>query len=572
MLTQLKENLSTELEKIFDKKFSLNKKELLSLLESPKHQGHGQLALPVFFLAKQLRKAPMTIAQELAEELNLCKFPHIQKVEAISGFINFHYETPYLQDLLTSTIYKEGEQLGFSEDGQGKSIVIDYASPNVAKPMSIGHMRASMIGQAICNLARSQGYKVIGLNHLGDWGSQFGKLAWAYQQWAHEYPVAEQPINSLFQMYVRFEKEAENNPELAKEGAKTFKKLEDGDPEIQKLWRQFVELSLKDYQRLWDMLGVQHDLVKGESFYNDRLKSTEKLLEEKGLLVESNGAMVVNLDEENMPPCLIRKSDGASLYATRDLASAIYRMEELKADINLYVVGMDQTLHFRQIFSVLAKMGYPWAAHCHHIAFGMYRFKDIGRMSTRKGNVIFTEDVLSRAIEIVTQIIEQKNPHLTDKEIVARKVGVGAVVFNDLMNDRVKNVDFDWDRVLDFEGDSGPYVQYTYVRCASLLRKYNQEVSKNMTTNLESEEEQELIRQLLAYPEILKTAFKNYKPHTLAGYLLDICHLFSQFYSKHRILGAETSVESARMTLVWATQQVLFHGLKLLSIECPEAM
>jgi arginyl-tRNA synthetase len=461
-------------------------------------------------------------------------------------------------------------RVGFSEAGKGKKLVIDFSSPNVAKPMHIGHLRASVIGQCIVNLARAQGYEVVGLNHLGDWGVQFGKLAWAYMHWGKEYPFKEKPFESLFKLYVRFHDEAEKNPGLEAEGSKVFKRLEDGDPQIRDLWKMFVDISLADYQRIWNMLGIKHDLVRGESFYNDRMKPVEDELQKKGLLEESDGAMIVRLGDD-MAPCLIRKADGASLYATRDLASALYRMNELKADLNLYVVGVDQTLHFRQVFKVLEMMGYPWVDKLHHIAFGMYRFKD-AKLSTRKGNTIFLEDVFARAIELVKEIIAKKNPDLPDADTVAKQVGIGAVVFNDLVNDRVKDVDFDWGRALDFEGDSGPYVQYCGVRCASLVRKYGKPIPESFKLDLTAPEELELLRSLLNYQDTLRNSFDNFKPHILAGYLIEVCHRFGQFYNKCRILGESEDLQAARMTLVQMVHVILEEGLRTLSIELPEAM
>lgn len=547
--------------------------KLEDLLEAPKRPGHGHLALPVFVMAKEKKKAPPLVAQELAAQLNpLAGQFAIEKVEAVAGFVNFQFSPQAVQKLIVATMQNSKDGFVSSARGKGRTMVIDFSSPNVAKPMHVGHLRATVIGQSIVNLAKAQGYKVIGLNHLGDWGVQFGNLAWAYQNWGSEYPFNEQPFESLFQLYVRFHQAAETDTDLARKGAETFLKLESGDPEITKIWKMVVEISLKEYSKLWALLGVQHELVRGESFYNDRLKQVEQLLEDKGLLIESDGAMVVRLDDEGMAPCLIRKTDGASLYATRDLASAIYRRDELKADLNLYVVGAEQTLHFRQVFAVLKKMGYAWWNICHHISFGMYRFKDIGKMSSRKGNVILLEDVLSKAIAMVKEIIEQKNPELQDKESVAQQVGVGAIVFNDLMNDRVKNVEFDWDRILDFEGDSGPYVQYCAVRCQSLIKKFNRPIAKQMSANLDTPEEIELMRAMLAFPDTVSTAFEHFKPHLVATHLLEICRLFNQFYSKHRILADQGERVESRMVLVSATQQVLSQGLGLLNIQVPEAM
>lgn len=565
------QNLRDTLTKHYGPILAKEPAQMNKLLESPKQAGHGHLAMPVFAWAKEARKAPPLLAQEFADKMNADKPPGLKGAQAVSGFVNFTFEDEYVQRLLVDTIAKRRGRVGHSAVGAGKKLVIDFSSPNVAKPMHIGHLRASVIGQAIVNLAKAQGYEVIGLNHLGDWGVQFGKLAWAYREWGHEYPFQEKPFESLFNLYVRFHEEAEKNPELEAKGSLVFKQLEDGDEKIKELWQLFVDISLKDYQRIWDSLGIKHELVRGESFYNDRMKPVEKLLEQKGLLEESDGAMVVRLEDEGMPPCLIRKSDGASLYATRDLASALYRMQELRADLNLYVVGVDQTLHFRQVFAVLRKMGYAWVDQCHHIAFGMYRFKD-ARISTRKGNAIFLEDVLSKAVELVREIIAKKNPDLPKAAEVARQVGYGAVIFNDLVNDRVKNVDFDWDRALDFEGDSGPYVQYCGVRCLSLMRKYGKPIATDFATTLTSNEERELLRVLLTYEDTLKNAFANFKPHLLAGYLIDVCHRYGQFYTKCRILGEAPEVESARMTLVGLTHSVLEEGLRTLGIALPEAM
>lgn len=544
--------------------------DLFKMFESPKQAGHGHVALPVFAWAKEHRKAPPVLAQEIAAQLSSAKPAGLDKVEAMSGFVNFTFNPRFVQDLLAKEILGRRGRVGHSTGGKGKKLVIDFASPNVAKPMHVGHLRAAIIGQSLVHLARSQGYEVVGLNHLGDWGVQFGKLAWAYTKWGKEYPFAEQPFDSLFKLYVRFHEEAEKNPELESEGSKVFKKLEDGDQEIAKLWKMFVDISLADYQRIWDMLGIKHDLVRGESFYNDRMKPVEDELTKKGMLEESDGAMIVRLGED-MAPCLIRKADGASLYATRDLASALYRMNELKADLSLYVVGVDQTLHFRQVFKVLEMMGYPWVDKMHHIAFGMYRFKD-AKLSTRKGNTIFLEDVFTRAIELVEEIIAKKNPDLANPKIVAKQVGLGAVVFNDLVNDRVKNVDFDWDRALDFEGDSGPYVQYCGVRCASLVRRYDKPVPENFSLDLTSPEELELMRCLLNYQDTLRNSFDNFKPHILAGYLIEVCHRFGAFYTKCRILGESDDIQAARMTLVQMVHIILEEGLRTLSIELPEAM
>lgn len=546
--------------------------KLEASLEVPKKLEFGHLAFPIFPLAKILKKAPPLIAKEASELLAKADSGPLQIASILpaGGFINITFKDDYLQNNLLSSVMNAGDRVGYSQIGAGKTVVIDYSSPNVAKPMHVGHLRATMIGQAIRNLADTQGYNVIGLNHLGDWGVQFGKLAWAFEHWGSEYDFANKPFESLFAMYVRFHAEAEQKPEMDAEGSLMFKRLEEGDPKLRELWQKMVDISMADYERLWSLLGVKIDLTRGESFYNDKLKAVEKTLEQKGLLVESEGAMVVPLGDD-MPPCLIRKTDGASLYATRDLASAIYRHDELKADLNLYVVGAAQALHFKQVFKVLDLMGYEWAKDCHHIGFGLYRFKD-GKMSTRAGRTIFLEDVLREAIEQVDRLIAEKNPQLENRRRVAEQVGVGAVIFNDLAVDRVRDVEFDWAKALNFEGDSGPYVQYMHVRCLSLIRKYGKPVPTKFTATLSSPEERELIRLLLGYQDTLTIAFSGFRPNVLAQYLLELCGSFSRFYNKHRILNEPVEIESSRMLLVELTRRVLAAGLKVMNMQAPEQM
>jgi arginyl-tRNA synthetase len=588
MLRQLRQQtaefLTNELRNLLPTEFSgeISESKLELVLEQPKSLDHGHLAFPVFPLAKIMRQPPPAIAAKIATHLQevIAKSANAQlnslgleRVLPAGGYVNLTFRNDVFQARLFKSIQEDGAKLGYATTGKGKRIVIDYSSPNVAKPMHVGTLRATVIGQAIRNIAETQGYEVIGLNHLGDWGVQFGKLAWAYRKWGHEYDFNGAPFQSLFDLYVRFHDEATKDPALDAEGSLVFKQLEQGDKEIEKIWKMFVEITLVEDQKLWDLLGVKHDLVRGESFYNDRLKSVEDLLEKKGLLAASEGAMVVHLGDD-MPPCLIRKSDGASLYATRDLASAIYRKNELKADLCLYVVGVDQTLHFKQVFKVLEKTGFDWAKECHHISFGLYRFKDGVKMSTRKGNVIFLEDILKQAIERTAEVIATKNPGLSSEERakIAQDVGVGAVIFGDLVFDRVKNVEFDWDRILSFEGDSGPYVQYMHVRCQSLLRKFGRAPNLSQVSPLIEKDERELVRLLMSYDETLEASFRGFKPNILAQYLLEVCGVFSRFYHNNRILGEAKDVEESRMALVAATQAVLKQGLNKLSIQAPDYM
>lgn len=568
MLTVLKRKIAASLTDFWN----TDAEKILALFEKPKSEDHGHLSLPVFSLAKTLRKAPPQIAQEITAKIQAENFPELEAVSAVSGYVNFTIRNNYLLQQVFTTVKEKGDKLGHSVSAAGKKLVIDYSSPNVAKPMHIGHLRSAVIGQAIRNLAVTQGYEVIGLNHLGDWGSQFGKLCFAYSKWGKEFPFEKQPFESLYQLYVRFHKETEANPELESQGAAEFKKLEDGDPESVQLWQRFVQISIEEYEKLWSRLGIRFDLVRGESFYNDRLKPIEQELEQKGLLVESEGAMVVDLSDVNLPPCLIRKQDGASLYATRDLASADYRFNELGANVNLYVVGAEQKLHFEQVFAVLKKMGRQWAEQCHHIYFGLIRFKDIGKISSRKGQIIRLSDVLNEAVEKVREKISGRSQNLQDPEKVAEQVGVGAIVFNDLKNDRVKNIEFDWEQALSFEGDSGPYVQYVCVRCTSLLKKYQKTPELKLLAENISPEESRLANLLTLYPQILTASYQNFKPSLLANYLLDICGAFNRFYHHHRILEGDPALQDTRMSLVFCTREVISHGLAKLSVPTPEEM
>ena len=566
MLEKYKRRFSKNIAKAFPSSFDENL--IFSLLEKPKTKSYGHISLPVFRLSKELKKAPIQIAQDLSEKIRGLGLVELAKIEPVSGFINFTWAPNFLNEAFLGFM---SEGIGNSDRFKGKKIIIDYSSPNVAKPMHVGHLRATVIGQAIRNLAKTQGYEVVGLNHLGDWGVQYGKLAWAYKKWGKEYDFENKAFESLYALYVKFHQEAENHPEYEEEGAKTFKELENGSEELKKLWKMFIDISMKEYNKTWKRLGVKHDIVRGESFYSDRLKAVTQELKDKGLLTLSEGAWVVELDE-NSPPCLITKSDGASIYATRDIASALYRMEELKCDINLYVVGQEQKLHFFQVFSVLKKMGYSWSKECHHIAFGMYRFKNQGKMSSRKGQIISINDVLNQSVRMVKERIEEKNPGLNNKDQVSEIVGVGAVIFNDLLNDRVKDVEFDWGKLTDFEGDSGPYIQYSAVRCKSLIRKSRGE-SYKPKVELKEEPELRLINTILDYEHVLALSFDNFKPNYLANYLLDLSKAFSHFYNICPILSLkDEDLKQTRLHLVESYLKVLTSGLSILNIQVPDEM
>ena len=564
MLLEIKKMLAENLSLLFQET-SWQKEDIERMLTLPKLFSHGHLAFPVFTLAKELRKSPNKIATELAEKILHQHISGIITVQAIGGFVNFHFSSNYLAQNLCQFVFSKSNNQTHSKPS--KKIIIEYSSPNVAKPLGIGHLRATVLGQALCHLAKTQGFEVIGWNHLGDWGVQFGNLAYAYQKWQHEYSFEKEPLQSLYKLYVRFHEEMETNPKFKDKGGECFRKLEAGDPEITKLWKLFISITTKEHKKLYDLLGVQFDVTQGESFYNDKLGTTIKRIQDAGCLQESQGASVVFL--KNGPPCIIKKSDGSSLYATRDIASAFYRHEVIKADEILYVVGSEQSLHFKQIFEVLDQMKCDWAKNCHHIAFGLYRFKDT-KMSTRAGNVVFMEDVLNEAIARTSQIIEAKNSQLSNKAEIAKQVGIGAVIFNDLMCDRIKNIDFDWSKVLNFEGDSGPYVQYCLVRCRSLLKKYQKEVLPYFEKDLETQEEIQILVTLVAFPEILQQAWKVFKPHILAQYVLKLCQEFSVFYNKHKILGEDK--ETARMTLVYCIEKILSQSLQILGVPTPSEM
>lgn len=574
MLTEIKQKISD----LLDQQFAGQGLEVsfIELIERPKDLNHGHISLPVFQLAKVLRQGPPVIAKNIKEFFDTKNLKEIDKVECVGGYVNFTFTDEFAWTSLLDEVAAKGDQLGHSSQYKGKKVIIDYSSPNVAKPMHIGHLRATVIGQAIRNMAESQGYTVVGINHLGDWGSQFGKLCFAYEKWGSQFDFKKDAFESLYKLYVKFHDEAGKDPALESEGAAYFKRLEEGDPKLIELWKNFISISMADFQKNWSRLGVKHDLVLGESFYNDKMDPIVEELKQKKLLVESQGALVVPMDEEGIPPCLIRKTDGASLYATRDLATAIYRMTVLKADLNLYVVGADQALHFKQVFEVLRKMGNEWVKNCHHIGFGLVRFKDMGKISSRKGQIIRFSDVLDKAVELVKELIKTKNPDLKGAEAddVAEKVAIGSIVFNDLVNDRVKNVEFDWERALSFDGDSGPYVQYVYVRCESILNKWNQPVNfKVDELNLpNSDVERYLVRLLLGYPEVLSSSFEHFKPNIIANYLLDVCGAYNRFYHNHRILTGEEEFRPARIALVAATQNVIRSGLKVLNIPLPSRM
>ncbi|WP_042357657.1 arginine--tRNA ligase [Bacillus rubiinfantis] len=543
--------------------------ELEMLIEKPKNAGHGDLAFPCFTLAKLKRKAPNLIAQELSEKI---QSPTFEKIEVVGAYLNVFLNKQAVAEKIINDILTQKEQFGSQNMGQGGNVTIDLSSPNIAKPFSMGHLRSTVIGNAIALIVEKCGYQPIKINHLGDWGTQFGKLITAYKLWGDADKVKANPISELLALYVKFHEEAETNHALEDDGRAWFKKLEDGDEEAVELWQWFRDESLKEFARIYDLLNVDFDSLAGESFYNDKMDRVVNLLEEKGLLVESNQAQVVELTEEELPPCLIKKSDGATLYATRDLAAALYRKETYNFVKSLYVVGHEQSLHFKQLIAVLKKMGFEWAGDMAHIPFGMM-LTGGKKMSTRKGKVVLLEEVLKESIEMARHNIEEKNPALANKDEVAKQVGVGAVIFHDLKNNRMNDIEFSLEELIRFEGETGPYVQYTFARACSILRKANwqPEAAPQNFTATTWEKEWKVVSFLMEFPNAIKRACENFDPSQVAKYVVDLAQVFNKYYAEVRILE-ESEEQAARLALVYAVTQVLKEGLRLLSIQAPEEM
>lgn len=544
--------------------------EVRELMEVPPNPAWGDVAIPCFPLAKVLRKAPPVIAAELAQQADLAGLA--SKVEAMGGYLNVTFDSTLVAKDIVSGIISAGAEAAYTLPGKDKSLVIDFSSPNIAKPFGIGHLRTTVIGNSLARIFRELGYNVVRVNHLGDWGTQFGKLIVAYQLFANGDPLAEDPIGTLYRIYVEFHKAAEEKPELEEQARAWFKRLEDGDAEAKRYWNLFVEVSLKDYKRVYDLLDIEFDAYMGESFYESLLNPTVKEIEDKGLTQISDGAVIVDLEPYGMPPCLLRKSDGSTLYATRDLAAALYRERTYKPEQIVYVVGQEQTLHFRQVKQVLELMQEPAGEKLMHVAFGLFRFPE-GRMSTRRGKTIFLEDVLNKSIEMAAEIINQKNPELDDRDQVAQQVGVGAIVFGDLKNGRIKDVAFDWEEMLNFDGETGPYVQYTNARACSVLRKADSTTIALVSEDaLTDEFALPLIKRLGDFPQVIERAAQQYEPSVLSRYVLDVAQDFNRFYHNCRIIGQEADVMSSRLAVVKATQQILARGMYLLGIAAPEKM
>jgi arginyl-tRNA synthetase len=556
--------------RILKEQIDLPTEELEGLVEVPPDEKLGDYAFPCFVLSKKLKKPPDKIAAEISPRLRTTDL--IEEVYPIGPYINFKVSKAKLAEFVLSEVFEKGKSYGSDEVGKDKTILIDFSSPNIAKPFGIGHLRTTMIGNALYHIYQKLGFEVVRVNHLGDWGTQFGKIILAYKMWGEEKEFLKDPIATLYDLYVRFHKEAEKNKELEEEARAWFKKLEDGDKEAAGLWEKFRECSLKEFDRVYRMLGIEFDSYAGESFYNQLMDETLDQIKAKGLAEMSQDALIVDLDKFKLPPCLLKKADEATLYATRDITAAIYRYNTYQFHKNLYVVGTAQKLHFQQVFKVLELMGYTWAKDCVHVDFGWIKFKQ-EMMSSRKGNIVLLEDVLNKSIQLALKIIEEKNPDLENKDEVAKNVGIGAVVFADLSTRRNKDIDFDWDQALSFDGETGPYLQYTHARLCSLMRKYGKSVEKNIDYQFfAADEEIRLIRLLEGYPGKIRQAADSYEPAIICSYLIELCSAFNRFYQKHRIITEDQRSTEARMLLVKGVQTVLGDGLSLLGIKAPERM
>ena len=522
----------------------------------------GDYAIPCFSLSKQLKKSPVEIAKNLQPKF---KAKFLEKVEANGPYLNFFIN----KDIFNKTIIESKIK---KKKSNKKTVTMDFSHPNIMKPFGIGHLRPTMIGNSIYKILTFEGYKVIRINHLGDWGTQFGKMIFAFETWGDRKELKKNPLKHMLKIYVKFHKEAEKDPKLVDKGREYFAKLEQGDKKARAYWKEFSDLSLKEYKKIYKRLNVDFDSWAGESFYEPMLKDTINILDKKGIIEESEGALIVNLDKYNMAPCIIQKSDGATIYATRDLAAALYRKKEYKFYKNLYVVDAGQSLHFKQFFKVLELAKYPWAKDNLHISFGKMKFGKGIVMSTRKGKIVFLEEVLDKTVEKVKEIIEEKNPKLKNKDKISEQVGIGSIIFWDLSHDRVKDINFDWETILDFNGETGPYVQYTYARASSILRKVKNN-SKVDYSKLINPKEAELIKLIFNFESTIENAAQQYKPSVLAKYLVNLAQKFNEFYQACPVLYEEDkSLAKARLNLVSKTRDILKEGLSLLAISTPEEM
>ncbi len=557
-----------------EKTINIDTKELESYIEIPKDTQNGDYAFPCFRLAKELRKAPQQIANEIKEKMEIDN-NIIEKVEIVGGYLNFYIQKQKIIKEVLEEIAKK-EEYGRTQIGEGKNVVIDYSSPNIAKPFHIGHLRSTVIGGALYNIYQYLGYHTIGINHLGDYGTQFGKLIEGYKLWGEEYEIEKDPIHELTKIYIRINQACKEDEKVLERCRENFKKLEEGDEYCIQIWEKFKTLSLQEFQKVYDLLGSHFDSWNGEAFYSDKMAEVIGILEKTGKIIESQGARIINLEEQGIDtPCIIEKSNGSTTYATRDLAAILYRARTYDYDKSIYLTSYEQVLHFKQVFEVAKLLGLDekYVQGLKHISFGMVLLPT-GKMSTREGNIIKLEDLLNESIQRAGEIIEEKNPTLENKEEVAKKVGIGAIIFNDLANSRIKDEIFDWDQILNFQGETGPYIQYTYVRTKSVLEKVGQ-VPKIETINkqkLEDSYSQNIIKIMYGFEDTLQQVTKKEEPSILARYLIDLAKAYSVFYNENKIITEDKELQDARIYLTYGVGKVLKIGAGLLGIQMPDKM
>ena len=561
-------NFKNELLKILSDITNLGQENFL--LEIPPENVNADFALPCFKLAKIFKKAPNLIALQIAQKISDVEF--IAQVNVEGAYINFVLNKEIFAREIISQVLEKKDDFFKSDIGNGKNIVLDYSSPNIAKPFHVGHLRSTVIGNALYNIFSCLGYKCVSVNHLGDWGTQFGKLITAYKNWGNESDVKNKEIKELMKLYVKFHDEVQKNPALNDVARSWFVKMQDGDEQALKLWKWFNDISMEEFQKVYDRLGIKFDYYTGESFYNDKLQAVVDELKEKDLLVESDGAMIVDLENYKMPPCLILRRDGGTLYPTRDIAAAIYRKEKFDFDKCIYVTALDQKLHFEQWFKVVELMGYDWAKNLVHVPFGLVSL-DSGKLSTRSGHVVLMEDLLDEAVAKTKQIINEKNFELENKDEIANIVGIGAVVFNDLYNSRIKDVTFSWDKILNFDGETGPYIQYTYVRTCSVLKKAGKTNKNEINYEILTDEaSMNIIKLINLFAEKIIDAAEKFEPYIVSRHLMNIAHAFNKFYHDNYILNAPEQVKNARLNLTLCVNLVLKFGLELIGLKVTDVM
>ncbi len=556
---------------------SIDVNEIKGYIEIPKDANMGDYAFPCFSLAKSLRKAPQMIATEIKEKIDITD-TDIETVEIAGGYLNFTISKDELAKVVLEEIALKNEEYGKSDIGNGKKIVIDYSAPNIAKPFHIGHLRSTVIGGALYNIYKYLGYTVTGVNHLGDYGTQFGKLIEGYKLWGQEYNIEENPIEELTKIYIRINEACKEDEQVLENCRNNFKKLEDGDKYCTEVWEKFRNLSLKEFKKVYELLGSKFDSWNGEAFYSDKMPEVIDILSITGRLVESQGAKIIDLEEKGInTPCIIEKSNGSTTYATRDLAAILYRARTYDFDKALYVTSYEQVLHFKQVFEVAKLLGLDekYTKGLEHVAFGMVLLPT-GKMSTREGNVVKLEELLNEAISKVKEIIEEKNPDFAEeeKQDIAKKVGIGAVIFNDLSGSRIKDEIFDWDTMLNFNGETGPYIQYTYVRTNSVLKKagYLPEIKDIDFSRLTDKEAQNVLKLIYSFTNIIEQATVKNEPSVIARFLIDLSKAYSSFYNENKIIVEDKAIQDARVYLTHATNLVLKNGAKLLGIDMPEKM